>query len=313
MEIQKLNQDTVTDPLLTTPEDMSPSSGLRASHSPIIDASVRPGIERLVASAELLVKHGDFIHARSLVVRCLQENSISVPALRLALKVFELSSSQRLSILQTLFQQNPNFEDRLSLAHQHYEMEHFLLARELYFECLSELISEHPAQFEIYKNLANTFCFDADLDAAEEYYMKALACRPSSGLIRCNLGYLEMQRQKWNEAEVFFQQALACPDSPPRAWVGLALLDLQKKDFEMAKAHVLQCLDRDPLNRVALQTLGNIALQTDDFSNSLEAFAHYLSSHAEDVEMRKAFMALLDRAGRQDLLELELIQMESVS
>ena len=267
--------------------------------------------QALFQGAQVLYLNGELTDARTLVTQCLQIQPNWTPVLRLSLKVFHHTPEQRLRILELIAAEDASLETQIELAHQHFSMQNYLIAKEKYFECLSQLLDVHPELFEIYKNLGNIFCLDGDWDAAEEYYMKALASRPSSGIIRCNLGFMEIQKSHFESAEIFFQQALMQQDAQARAWAGLALVDFHREDWEMAKAHVLKSLDVDRDNRVALQTLGNVCLQMRDFSSMVDPFSHYLMLHPMDHEMRAAFVHLLESAGMREAAAFEREQLES--
>lgn len=255
---------------------------------------------------KVLIQHSEMDLARGLLTRVLQMDSKNSVGLELALKAFHLSPQQRQRILSLLATE---LDHSIELAHSYFHGRQFPEAKELYFELLTTMSEVHPQHFEIYKNLGNIFCHEADFDAAEEYYMKALTLDVKSCQIRCNLGFLEIQRHRMSEAQRFFALAIEQNKDFDKAWTGMGLVSIHEGDFPLAEGHLLKALDLNPDNRVALQALGNLALNQSRLCVVQGPFLNYLQRNHWDHEMRQAFIALLENEGEFESAKLERDQL----
>ena len=290
---------------------LNPPTYKDSSKSGISPASLseEPEVARKIRVLEKSPHPVDRELARALLIHALQFDPQNPFFIEVIPRVFSLEQRQTFR-LQSLLERSTHIEHRLQHAHSLFEAKKFLLAKEKYFEILTELIEIHPKHGEIYKNLGNIFCHEGDFEAAEEYYLKALTLEPKSDVLRSNLGFLEIQRRNYAEAENFFQLALEQNQKSDRAWTGLGLIHLARENWDMAHAAFLQALERNSSNRVALQSLGQASLSLGQFHGVTEHFSNYLRSNPFDHEIRQAFIFLLETQEDESSAQLERMHLE---
>lgn len=106
-----------------------------------------------------------------------------------------------------------------------------------------------------FKNLGNLFLRSGDVEAAEEWYLKAFRLCPQSDTLLVNLGVLHTQTRDYNRALDFYRRAVSTNPSNESGWLGLAIIHRELSDYELANGNLQQVLDLNPDNKIALELI----------------------------------------------------------
>lgn len=235
-------------------------------------------------------------------------------ALNLAQKLRE---SQRLQeahkILKNILKIDNGFDSLQLLAQVEFELGLDNEALEHFQQALLVAPEEHPALFDVFKNIGNIFVRRGDLESAEDSYNKAHRLQPDSDVLHVNLGTLAIQRQAWDEALERFRTALVLNMFNDKAWVGLAIGHRMKSDFDLAWGNLEAALEYNPLNEVALTLALDWGAQEGREFRVLDLIRNFLIEGGWNEKLSLAFCWLSWRRGDVSIARLELERLLAVN
>ncbi|MEZ4749704.1 MAG: tetratricopeptide repeat protein [Bdellovibrionota bacterium] len=92
-------------------------------------------------------------------------------------------------------------------------------------------------RFEVLKESGNCYFRLGRETEAREAYLGAMKVRPDSVLLEVNLGMVELQCHRLDEAEKHFQRALELDSGCSKGYSGLALVAQEREDFFVAEKY----------------------------------------------------------------------------
>lgn len=293
--------------------DLRPTSGSSRVEStgtevPSRRSPVSVRVATLLSNARLLRQHGEKALALTLLRTASNLDSKNPAVLvPLAESLEDMGRMQEaVRVRAAVVHQDCGFESVFRFAQASYKLGRDEEALHSYYEALSLLIEEHPALFEIHKNMGNIFVRRGDFEAAEECYNKAYAIQPKSAILTVNLGTLEVQRGDFERALTCFRRAVELDPSNDKAWAGLAMLHAEFGDFDLAWGGLERALDLDPFNRTAVHLAAQWAVRDRTPQRALQRVQTYMENVDSDEEMSLALIHLFCIAGRLDLASLEV-------
>ena len=137
-----------------------------------------------------------------------------------------------------------------------------LMGQERYqsaLECFEKLLPKASYQVEwsldVFKGLGFCYHYLGDQDSAQENFNKALSLKKNifDSEIERGLALVLKEKKFYKEAEEKFQVLLEKNIKDDQAWVGLAEVRVAIGEKELAYSNLLQALDLNPENKIALK------------------------------------------------------------
>ncbi|HRO66568.1 MAG TPA: tetratricopeptide repeat protein [Pseudobdellovibrionaceae bacterium] len=286
----------------TSPSGLKPTTKAFGSPNPL-----RVETATLLTNANVLLQAGETHLALNLLRQACSRDSKNPSILRPLAETLEACgcSEEAMKVREALSRYDYGFESVFNQAQALYRLNKDAEALNVYYEALSILSDEHPALFEIHKNMGNIFVRSGDYEGAEESYNKAYRINPDSDTLMVNLGTLEIQRGDKGRALSCFRQAVELNPSNDRAWAGLAMIHQEFGDHDLAWGNLERALDLNPSNRTAVHLAANWASRDQAPWRAIPWLQNYLSSVESDEEMSLVLVNLFCSSGQLELAQLE--------
>lgn len=279
----------------------------RAKPTPAKRTPTTIAVATMLTNARLLVKGNELSLALHLLRAASNRESKNPAVLRLLAEVLEKTNrhDEALVARRALARVDGGFETTFEHAQALYRAGRDEEALAAYYDALSQMTEEHPALFEIQKNMGNVFVRRGDYDSAEECYNKAHAINPRSDVLLVNFGTLEVQRGDMGRSLEHFRRAVELNSANDRAWAGLAMIHDRFGDHELAWGGLERALDINPMNRTAVILAAHWAIRDQSPRRAIPRLQDFVSAGEADDEISLALVNLYCAAGRIDLANLE--------
>lgn len=261
----------------------------------------------LITNAQLLLKSGETSLALNLLRQASNQDSKNPVVLKALASALEKAGrwEEVMKVREALTKFDYGFESLFEQAQTCYRLNQDEKALHCYYEALSVLSDEHPALFEIHKNMGNIFVRAGDFEGAEESYHRAYRMKPDSDVLMVNLGTLELQRSDKGRALTCFRKAVELNPRNDRAWVGLAMIHHEFGDHELAWGNIESALDLNPENRTSILLAANWAQRDQTPWRAVPWVQNYLASVESDEEISLVLMNLFCLSGHLELAQVE--------
>lgn len=261
----------------------------------------------LLTNAKVLLQAGEKQLALNLLRQACNLDSKNPLILRPLAETLESLglNAEALKVRTALTRYDYKFESVFERAQTCYRMNQDEEALNLFYEALSLLVDEHPALFEIHKNMGNIFVRSGDYEGAEESYNKAYRLNPKSDTLMVNFGTLEIQRGDKGRALSCFRQAVELNSENDRAWVGLAMMHQEFGDLELAWGNLERALELNPANRTAVHLSAHWGHRDQTPWRAIPRLQGYLATVESDEEMSLILVNLFCATGQLAMAELE--------
>jgi tetratricopeptide (TPR) repeat protein len=285
---------------------------------PVPDASVLkrnlPDVDRLIALAQTLSKHGEKSDAQVLLRQALNINPYDQRAIDLLLEYLPQTQEgqvERNRIISAICQARPSFVNHFRLAQCLYDQGNFEVSRSQLDSAFFFPTEDTELLFNAHKLYGNIALQRADFESAEEFYNKAFSLNPNSATLLVNIGTLEVQRLDWVQAQDRFETAIELAASSEKsvkakALVGLYLVSrdggIIPENIELLK----EALYLDPAQRTAVHLLCLWAHQNEEPEIAIESLSLYLQANPFDEEIGLIFAQFMGVQGEFETAELEL-------
>ncbi|MBX3041666.1 MAG: tetratricopeptide repeat protein, partial [Bdellovibrionaceae bacterium] len=227
------------------PDQQTSPSGLKGKAKSFIPSNpLQVETATLLTNAKVLLQAGETHLALNLLRQACSRDSKNPTILRPLAETLEKCGygEEAMKVRDALSRYDYGFESVFNQAQALYRLNKDAEALNLYYEALSILSDEHPALFEIHKNMGNIFVRSGDYEGAEESYNKAYRIDSESDALMVNFGTLEIQRGDKGRALSCFRQAVELNPSNDRAWAGLAMIHHEFGDHDLAWGNLERAL-----------------------------------------------------------------------
>ncbi|MCB0416469.1 MAG: tetratricopeptide repeat protein [Bdellovibrionaceae bacterium] len=256
--------------------------------------------EYLLENARLLIQNGDFLLAQNLYSRLLQNNIQDADALKgLGICLLRLGDRPKAKkCFSALWELHDSEEALVWLGHCYSKEGDDRRAIQTFggIRTLEALSKED--RFEVLKESGNCYFRLGRETEARVAYLDAMKVRPDSVLLEVNLGMLELQCHRLDDAEKHFQRALDLDAGCSKAFSGLALVAQEREDFFVAEKYFYKALDLDPLNQTALLQLVARAHRCGEFAAISERLKQFVAQEPDNVDVNYAYATVLFKRGR---------------
>lgn len=286
-------------PVPKAPVPAEPTADMPAADAPI---------EYLLANAQILLGHQDFVLARNLYSHILRQDLKNEQALKGLGTCFralgDLSSAKRcFRAVQELFGKQEPFVWLAQIYFQEKNEDEAL--RTLKRIKNPELMT--PAdRNEYYKELGNCYFRRNEMMEAEKTFRAGLEYSPSCDTLLASLGMLEIQSGHYEIAAGYLLRALENNPRNAKACAGLGSIAVEANQLARAYALLNQALDMDHQNRLALYQLVAISEHIPELEAIQKRLIRALDSTPQDADLRFLFATMLLKENNWRACEREL-------
>jgi len=148
--------------------------------------------------------------------------------------------------------------------------------------------------------------------AAEEFFKKCLSIDKNAFRAAYNLGVLYERRGEWSKARNSYRIAISIQPDYELAIRSLALLLIRDGQLDEAYQEARDKAHRFPMNRVIMNTFGNVMIAQKRYEDSERVFKQVLRNHEKDVESMLGLARANHGLGRKELASSILEQIMEV-
>lgn len=263
----------------------------------------------LLKNANMLLVNGEYELAKNLAAEILKLKPESREGFLYLGQCYLGIGDTKLAIncFKSMSDSKEDFQSLALIAEAYYSSGSDEEALNFYIRALEKLETESSLLFDVYKNIGNIFVRLGDFQAAEDNYQRAYAINPDSSTLLVNFGTLKVQKSHWEMAITYFRQAVFIEQKNDKAWVGLAISHREYGDHELAWANLLNALDFNALNSVALQLLEMWATKDGREQAAINFVKEKSETHKQSTELHLLLAKFLFQAERfkQCVVQLE--------
>ncbi|MCB0405084.1 MAG: tetratricopeptide repeat protein [Bdellovibrionales bacterium] len=254
----------------------------------------------LLENARLLLQNADFLLAQNLYSRLLQKNIQDAEALLgLGICLLRLGDRQKAKkCFGALWELHDSEEALVWLGHCFSKEGDDRRAIQTFGGIRSLAALSDEERFEVLKESGNCYFRLGRETEAREAYLGARDVRPDSVLLEVNLGMVELQCRRLEEAENHFQRAMDLEAGCSKAYSGMALVAQEREDFFVAEKYFYKALDLDPLNQTALLQLVARAHRCGEFASISERLKQFVAREPDNVDVNYAYATVLFKCSR---------------
>ncbi len=154
---------------------------------------------------------------------------------------------------------------------------------------------------------AEDFARQANWQAAEKVYIKAVTLLPKSVEAYLGLGRLYLKQKNWDDAAASYREALKYDDNNIAAWGDLGLALANKSEWVASVEALERAAKLDPGNADRQSALGMAYMTTKDYKKAVKAYReaakHDRDNVSHSIEMAKAAIAADDKAFAEETLK----------
>ena len=161
--------------------------------------------------------------------------------------------------------------------------------------------------YEINKELGECYLFMGELDKAEDYYQKAVSANGVHADPYLGLATIAVQRGDLEEALALYAKAAGI-DKSDKALAGMALVEMELGRSDDAFGHILEALEVNPENMVAVFGLIRLAHALQRLDDAVPHLRNYLELDPLKHEVRYSLAGCLFCMGRHDEAVPELLK-----
>jgi arylsulfatase A-like enzyme/Tfp pilus assembly protein PilF len=168
---------------------------------------------------------------------------------------------------------------------------------------LQNLIKNEPRAVTIYNMLGLNDLRNRRLDAALEYFKKALGLMPENPMLVYNLAFTYLQKKEFAKAAAGFERSLKLDPTSAEAYNNLGIVWLNQGNPAKAKSYYQQAIRVSPRYKYAHYNLGTVEFEAGNFQAASDFFNRAVSL---DPEYAQAWLSLANTQAAQKQFEQAL-------
>ena len=137
---------------------------------------------------------------------------------------------------------------------------------------------------DIHAKLGNAFMLGGLLDAAAAHYRAALELAPHLSTCWCNLGNVQLQTGKPQEAITFYLQALRLNPTHWPSRTNLVQALMAAKQYVVAKALLIELIGERPQESELRHQLGKVCFELEEVDLAIQHFEQAVALNPKDAE-----------------------------
>ncbi len=257
-------------------------------------------VEFLKRNVELLFSAGDYSLAKNILKTIVTTGEWSAPAFYWIARCSEAEG--RIEDAKRFYEESITYYPSLE-AYQHFST---LLIKEQKDQQAAELLEralnlksiDKSVQFELHQAAGNSWLRANNPIKAEKHFKKALDLDPKADAIQNNMGVVQLQQKKIDDALRFFQDAISANPDNAKALSGIAACHLAKGDKKLAHDFYARALGIELNNPSAIFHLVKCAYEIKSYATACRILEEYIQIGPINTNLLYSLAGLQYHLGR---------------